>query len=321
MSSTETISGSTTLPIDDVPPAMASMWRALKRGYQAEPLLLSVAFGLTLLAALPDALLALWLKFLVDGVLENDRDVIVFAAVGMGVTVAATWFLRVISDRTQRRFRDQVTIALESHVAHLQASVSTVEHHERPEYLDRLSVLRDQVYVLDHMYMSLFTTCGWILRLGVTLMLLTSVHPALSLLVIFALPTVLSSVWRPAVERQIEEQGAAANRLARHLFEMATTAPAGKEVRVLQIGEDLVQQRRTAWQRWYEPVARARWVTAVWNTAGWTIFGLGFVAAVVFAAWGIEATPGEVLLVLAAGSRLSAYIGATVAQYTPKRLT
>ena len=32
---------------------LPAMWRALKRGYQAEPLLLSVAFGLALLAALP----------------------------------------------------------------------------------------------------------------------------------------------------------------------------------------------------------------------------------------------------------------------------
>ena len=49
------------------------MWRALKRGYQAEPLLLSVSFGLALLAALPDALIALLLKFLADGVLDGRR--------------------------------------------------------------------------------------------------------------------------------------------------------------------------------------------------------------------------------------------------------
>ena len=33
-------------------------------------------------------------------------------------------------------------------------------------------MLRNQVFVLDHMYMSLFSTCGWILRLGVTVALL-----------------------------------------------------------------------------------------------------------------------------------------------------
>ena len=88
---------------------------------------------------MPDALLALWLKLLADGVLAHDRRLVLAAAVGLGVSATATWFLRVISDRMQRRFRDRLTIALESHVAQLQASVATIEHHERPEYLDRLA--------------------------------------------------------------------------------------------------------------------------------------------------------------------------------------
>jgi len=220
----------------------------------------------------------------------------------------------VISDRTQRRFRDQVTIALESHVAWLQASVATIEHHERPAYLDRLAMLRNQVFVLDHMYMSLFTTGGWILRLGVTVALLVSIHPALALLAAFALPTVLTSTWRPGVERAAEERGASANRLARHLFDVATTAPPGKEVRVTRIGARLITQRRAAWERWYGPVGRARRRSAMWHTLAWAIFGVAYVGAVVFVASVLAAPPGDVLLVLAAGSRLSAYIGGTVGE-------
>jgi ATP-binding cassette subfamily B protein len=290
------------------------MWRALKRGYQAEPLLLSVAFGLALLAALPDALMALWLKLIADGVLGgNDRQVM-GAAVGLGVSAAATWFLRVISDRTQRHFRDRVTIALESHVARLQATVVTIAHQERPEYLDRLAVLRDQVFVLDHMYMSLFSTCGWILRLAVTVLLLMSIHPILALLVLFALPTVLTSTWRPGVERAAEEQGAAANRLARHLFNTATTASPGKEVRVTGIGDRLIQMRRQAWESWYGPVAGARWGSALWHTLSWAVFGAGYVGTIIFVSQILHETAGQVLLVLAAGSRLSSYIGGTVGE-------
>ena len=299
---------------DDMPAAPPAIWRALKRGYEAEPLLLSVAFGLSLSAALPDALVALLLKLIADGLLEGRCGVVLAAAVGLGVAAAATWFLRVISDRMLRRFRDKVTIALESHVAGLQASVATIEHHERPEYLDRLAMLRNQIFVLDHMYMSLFTTCGWLLRLGVTLALLVSIHPALALLAVFALPTVLSSTWRPGVERAAEERGAASRRLARHLFDLATTAPFGKEVRVTRIGERLARLRREAWARWYAPVATARMQSALWHTLGWAIFGAGYVTALVFVSSVLKAPPGDVLLVLAAGSRLSAYVAATVGE-------
>src|ERR1700726_4669034 len=237
--------------IEPLPPTLSSMWRLCKLGYRHEPRLMVAAFGLAQLAALPDALLALWLMLLGKGVLEHRPVMLQGAAIGLGVSTAATWFLRTVSTRVQRRFRDRVTIALESHVARLQASIATIAHHERPEYLDRLAMLRNQVFVLDHMYMSLFSTLGWILRLGVTVALLASIHPALVLLAVFALPTVLTSTWRPAVERAAQAQGAQANRLARHLFTIATTAPPGKEVRVTGIGNRLVTERRQTWERWY----------------------------------------------------------------------
>ncbi len=299
---------------DDLPPALSAMWRALKRAYYAEPRLLPVSFGLSLLSALPDALLALWMMLLANGVMRHNRNLALGAGVGLAVSAVATWFLKVTSDRTQRRFRDRVAVALESHVAGLQASVATIAHHERQEYVDRLAMLRDQVFVLDHMYMSLFSTCGWILRLGVTVALLVSIHPALALLVAFAIPTVFTSTWRPGVERDVQERATPANRLARHLFNIATTAPPGKEVRVTRIGNQLARQRREAWERWYRPVAGARWETAAWHTLSWAIFGAGYVGAVVFVSYVLRASPGQVLLVLAAGARLSAYIGATVGE-------
>src|ERR1700733_3507304 len=265
-----------------LPPALSSMWRLCRLGYRHEPRLMVAAFALSQLAALPDALLALWLMLLGKGVLQHRLGMVQGAAIGLGVSTAAPWFLRTVSTRMQRRFRDKVTIALESHVGRLQASAATIAHQDGPEYLDRLSMLRNQVFVLDHMYMSLFSTLGWILRLGVTMALLASIHPALLLLAVFAIPTVLTSGWRPAVERAAQERGAQAGRLARHLFTIATTAPPGKEVRVTGIGERLVTDRRAAWERWYGPVAAARWGSAWWLALGWAVFGLAYAGAVVF---------------------------------------
>src|SRR5712675_578163 len=291
--------------IEPLPPALSSMWRLCKLGYRHEPRLMVAAFALSQLAALPDALLALWLMLPGKGVLEHRPGMVQGAAIGLAVSTAATWFLRTVSTRVQRRFRDRVTIALESHVAQLQASIATIAHQERPEYLDRLSMLRNQVFVLDHMYMSVFSTLGWILRLGVTMALLASIHPALILLVVFAVPTVVASTWRPGIERSAQERGAQSNRLARHLFTIATTAAPGKEVRVTGIGERLVTMRREAWERGYGPVASARSGSAAWHTLAWAIFAGAYAGAVVFVSWGLGRSAGDVLLVLAAGSRLS----------------
>ncbi|HXD73997.1 MAG TPA: hypothetical protein VN628_09685, partial [Vicinamibacterales bacterium] len=290
------------------------MWRLCKLGYRHEPSMMILSIGLAVLSALPDSLVALWFKFIADGVERREPRLVWGGAAALAVSATAGWFLRVLAGRVHRRFRDKVTIALEAHVATLQASIATIAHQEVPAYLDRLAMLRDQVFVLDHMYMSVFTLLAWILRLGVTLSLLMSIHPALALLAAFAVPTAVVSTWRPGVERVVQEKAAPFNRLARHLFTLATTAPAGKEVRVLGIGAKLMADRRRAWQSGFDPIARVRWSSAMWHTLAWAIFGSAYVGAVVFVAVGLRSTAGNVLLVLAAGAKLSAYIGATVGE-------
>jgi ATP-binding cassette subfamily B protein len=300
--------------LDDLPPAVSSMWRVCKLGYQHEPALIVAAFTLTLVSALPDALLAFWFKLLGEGALDGNWSRVRFAAIAIGVSATATWFLQTVSVRVQRRFRDKVTIALESHVATLLASIATIAHQERREYLDRLAVLRNQIFMLDHMYMSLFTTCAWILRLAVTIGLLMSIHPALALLALAAVPPVLTSAWRPAVERSAFERGASQSRLARHLFDAATTAAPGKEVRVTGIGERLMRDRRLAWESSNRPVAAARLASAAYHSVAWAVFGAGYVAAIVFVSAGLGAPPGDVLLAMAAGARLSFYVGGAVGE-------
>jgi ATP-binding cassette, subfamily B, bacterial len=310
----QTSRGSSRSGREELPPALSSMWRLCKLGYTHEPRLVVVVVTLTLLQAVPDALFALWLSLMADALLAGNAAMLFAMLAAIAASATLTWLLRVVTTRTTRRFRDRVTIALETHVATLQASVSGLELQERPDYLDRLAVLRNQVFVLDHMYMSLLETIGWIVRVVITIVLLTSIDPRLVLLAVFALPTVLSSAWRPGVERQVEERFAQHNRLAEHMFATATSAAAAKEVRVTGIGDDLADRRRTEWQRWFVPVARARWGTAISHSVAWAIFGLGYVGAVVFVVVGLDATVGSVLLILAAGARLSAYVGGTIGE-------
>jgi ATP-binding cassette subfamily B protein len=297
-----------------VPPAIASMWRLFKLGYSHEPRLLTFAVVVTILSAVPDALLALWLKLLADGVSSHNSGEVAWAAVGMALSVAFTWVMLTVSGRMTRRFRDKVQIALETHVARLQATIGTVAHHERADYLDRLAVLRNQIFVLDHMYMAVLSTLSWVVRLIITIGLLVSVHPLLILLALFAVPTVVSSSIRPTKEREVEERQAVHQRLAEHLFHTATTASAGKEVRISGIGNSLVHDRRAEWERWYGPVSRARNVSALWHAVSWAVFGIGFVAAVWFVAVPQHGSPGQVLMILAAGARLSAYVASTVGE-------
>ena len=132
-----------------------------------------------------------------------------------------------------RRFRDKVDRARVAHRA-------PAHDYRRPritsaDCLDRLAVLRRRS--------SCSITCMSVFharRLDPPARrdhrLLTSIHPALVLLAVFAIPTVVASTRRPAIRRAAQQRGAQSARLGRHLFTTAATAPPAR-VRVLGIGD------------------------------------------------------------------------------------
>jgi ATP-binding cassette subfamily B protein len=281
-------------------------------------MLLVAGFVTTVAAAAPDALFAIGLKVLTEAVVDHERRAILLAAFLLAGLVTGSWLLGVASDRVGMRLSERSAVYIESYVARLQSQVATIEHHERPDYLDRLALLRDHAGTLSQLYRSLFIIAGSAIRLVLTVALLMSVRPVLGLLALFAVPTVLVSNRRAAAEKAIEERGAQGRRRARHLFVLGSTAAPGKEVRVSGVQGRLRAERREAWERSYRPLARARWISACWQSGAWALFAASFVAAIGYVAWSPAASAGglagDLALVLAAGSRLSNYVSQTVSE-------
>ncbi|HEY6359267.1 MAG TPA: ABC transporter ATP-binding protein, partial [Vicinamibacterales bacterium] len=83
---------------------------------------------------------------------------------------------------------------------------------------------------------------------------------------------------------------------------------------VLGISASLASRRRESWERWYAPVAAARSRSSAWYAAGWAIFALAYVGAIVLVAAGPHANPASAILVLTAGGRLSGYLSGAVGE-------
>ena len=298
----------------ELPAALPSMVRVVKHGYRAEPRLLWASLAMTTLEALPDVLVGIWLALITDGLVHHHETRMYVGAIGLAVSATLMWALSVTLDRTTRRLGDRLNIMFQGYVARLQAEVATVEHHERPVYLDRIAVLRTGVFALDHLFRSMFTMVGWLLRLAFVCILLATIQPALIFLPLGALPLLVVAAWRPKVEKRTEEAVAPHGRLARHLFTVATTPPPGKEVRVTGNQADLVRRRTAAWSRWFGPIRTTNLASAAWLTLAWALFSLAFVGAVVWVVQGLDRGPGAVVLVLTAGGRLSAYVGSAVGE-------
>ena len=69
-----------TSAIEPLPPTLSSMWRLCKLGYRHERRLMMFALVLSQLAALPAALLALWLALLGEGVVQHRNGLVLGAA-------------------------------------------------------------------------------------------------------------------------------------------------------------------------------------------------------------------------------------------------
>jgi ATP-binding cassette, subfamily B, bacterial len=303
-----------------IPGPLVTMFRTLRHAFRAEPGMGTASFVLAILSTVPGALLAVWLKFAVDGVTQGDRGLLITGAAGVAGSSIAIWLLRLASARVTRRFRLKVALALETYVAELQASVDTIEHQERPEYLDRLAVLRESVYQLDHMLLALINTLSAVSCLALTLGVLMTVSPWMVLLVPFAVPTIVISAWRSGSVRVAEEAAAPSQRRSRHFFALGTTAGPAKELRVTGNQRDITARWDSAWQDWYRIMARTQWAGGLWQAAAWGVFALGYAGAVYWAVDGLRASAGDVVLVVTAGGRLGQYVAMTVGEVDFVRL-
>ncbi|MFJ6194856.1 ABC transporter ATP-binding protein [Micromonospora sp. NPDC092111] len=296
---------------EPLPSSVRSLTLSLRLGWRAQPALMAAGFAVTVLGAAPDALLALALSRLVAAAPSGDPRRIAVAAGALAALVTTSWLFGIGAGRINTRLTDRAAVDIESYMVRLHATVPTIEHHERADHVDRLSLLRDHAPALSELYQMLFSGLGVVVRLLITVGLLASIRPELVLLVLFAIPPVLVSDWRGKAEKRAEEAGTQAERRARSLFLLGTTLPAAKEVRVARLQQRLVDLATESWSVRYRPMARARSRSAIWLSGAYAVLGVALIGSVALVATGPDAAPAAVLT-LAAGSRLSQYLGQTV---------
>jgi ATP-binding cassette, subfamily B, bacterial len=295
--------------------AMAYLIRLANR-YQ--PKLLWISLGVTVAGALPDALFALWLGILADAFRSPsgpDRTKLIIAITGVAFSAVGGWLLRTGGDRLAMRFRQRLAVALETHVARLQATSPGIEQHERPDVLDRLAMLRDQVFTLDHIFLSIFGGVAILLRLVVVMFVLATIKPAMLFLVFAAIPPTWAAARRGKAESEVWESIASQRRLARHLFVLHTDPATAKELRVTGSVKAMTQARENAWGEFASTIQKARIRSAIIQAGAWAIFAGAFVFAIRFVAVGSGSSrAADALVVVAAGARLSAYVGAAATE-------
>jgi ATP-binding cassette subfamily B protein len=201
----------------------------------------------------------------------------------------------------------------------LTARVPGLEHHERPAYLDRLQLLREERASLAWMTNALAGLVRVAVQLVASGVLLARLHPALLLLPLVGVVSFLAGRKGQDLEQAASEATTEPERLRQHLFETATAAATGKEVRVFGLADDLVGRHHAV----SEALIRVR-DRAAWQAAGLQAIDALVSAAAYAGAIGLvllravqgEATPGDVVLAIGLAAGMNAIVFTAVAYGT-----
>ncbi len=258
------------------------------------------------------SLQAVGLGLFADGVVAGNQERAVAGAVLVAGLVAANGLLDWASVTVRMRLREHTILLLDQQVMGYVAGAPGLEHHELPEHQDQLGLIRWERWALNNPFMPIAWTLGSVVQMLATLAVLAALHPVLLLLPLAALPSLVAGLRIERLKERIRKSHAEAKRSMALLFELATTAPAGKEIRVFDLAGELERRHRAAFAP-VDRVERAADLRAgAMAAGGWAFFALGYMAAVTFVV--LRAVAGDlsvsaVVVTLALGAQVNNQVG------------
>ena len=271
------------------------------------------------MASLP--LRALGLRTLTNGIVDRDAPT---AMRGVVVIVGLTALHRLMVHANlniRMRLRENTQLYLDSYVMGMTAGIPGLEHHERPEYLDEVELIRNERGYLANPFNPISWTVASVAQGLSTLALLAGVDPRLAFLPLFGIATAWATGRGENRLIALIDGQAEDNRILRHHYELATLPASAKEVRVFGLADELLGRRRSLFDR-LERERRALGVErVVLSSVAWAAFAAGYVGALVLTVRAVgrgEATVGDAVLVLTIGSQIDqqlAELGENVAWF------
>ncbi|MGH9010258.1 MAG: ATP-binding cassette domain-containing protein, partial [Acidimicrobiia bacterium] len=246
--------------------------RVIRTAFAADPARATVVFVGSPILDLTPVLSAVWLAMLFRGLAKGDAGSAGLAAILVAGSLVVAHLITVVMAKIRFTLQERTSLHFERELLAMVAALPGIEHHERPEYLDKLEVLRDERAAFAQAVYAITKNIGVILQAAGTGYLLFKVHPLLLALPVLNLFTFITDARSGSIMVDAAEDSAADARLAREHFEMATTYSFSKEVRVFGLADEMLGRHRRA-----SETARSKMVRAAFRGAAWEAFG-GFVA-------------------------------------------
>jgi ATP-binding cassette subfamily B protein len=291
---------------------LRSLWYMTTLAFRADPWRAAIALVMSAVQTSGHAAAAWAVSRLVAAAAAGDGDATITWAAAIAAIALATLVASLTRLDLRFRMEESTAMLIDQELIGLTTGVPGLEQHERPEHLDRLELLRQQRRSLGGSVGALIENVGVFAAIISTTALLASVDPRLLVLPAFGVPSIMASGWHRRLQRKLEDDVAEDIRRAKHLFELGTTGPPAKELRVFGL-RDVVRDRHGALNadvdHAYDSLTTR--VTVV-STLAWAVFAIAYVGSLAFvvreAVQG-RASTADVVLVATLAAQVNQQVG------------
>lgn len=271
-------------------------------GFSAGPAAMSLGIVLAVVSAVVSVSYTVGFKVVIDAIVAGHRLGVLAGALVVGVLFSASWMLAGVSVLVAFYVGNLCTGYLSSRVARLTTRIPGLEHHERPDFLDQLDLLRKNLGILSNGPSNSLLALQVLVRMITVVILLASVDPILALMPLLAAFPVLGDDLAARRRERTDQAVAEKRRLANNLFDLASTPAQASELRSFGLHGEIAGRHRTLNEEIRRQALRSAGIGALEGAAGWLVYGAGFAGAIVLltlrAVHG-EASYGDVVMVAA----------------------
>jgi ATP-binding cassette subfamily B protein len=226
-------------------------------------------------------------------------------AMGIGVVylvlVAVAGLVDDVAALLQSDLAERTSQAVEQKLMEVSSAAAGLEHLERPEYADKVKLVRDRSYLPYFAFTNLNGFSSIVFGLAAAVVLLGLVHPLLILLPVVVAPGVVLQFRNYRKHFARHDRTAPDERLAKHYLELATEPAAAKEIRLFGLGPHLIERHRVLTDAYNGMLFRDQLHRAWAGVAAGGLYGAGMAGAIGFVGWLAldgRASLGDVALVV-----------------------
>jgi ATP-binding cassette subfamily B protein len=275
----------------------------------------AIALVLVMGNSLAAPLLALSLKWMTDAAVGGDTSTAGVAGVAVALCAVGLLTLGHFAHIAYFELSELNTLASQQRLIALTNGSAGIEHQERSDYADRLTVLEQELGQIQNGFYAVLALSSLGLAIGLTGVLLAMVNPILLLLPLVALPPLITGRRAQGVLDRSREETAQDTRLAMHLFRLATGAGSAKEIRVFRLQQEIRRRHAVLWERTTRRLWRAQVKATALRASGQLIFAGGYVVGVLLVvndAISGSRSVGDVVLAITLAAQVNQQVSAAV---------